>query len=111
MHLGDSHFQPRVRHLKGRKIQPVFGTCQPPGGLEPFVKWRRGEWSQQAEDRQSWRPTPDLFERPPGHPGRVVVHAENEGCNRIEITLGEPLKHGRILSRFIEALIYVGKVD
>ena len=52
----------------------------------------RAQGGQQSEDRQPWRPTPDLLKRPHGPPWRVVVHAEDEGCNRIEVALGEPLK-------------------
>src|ERR1019366_3933191 len=42
--------------------------------------------------------------------GRVIVHAENKGSDRINVALGEPLEYGCILTRLVESLVYASKV-
>ena len=113
-HLGmgfcDGHLQRRVGHRKGDKLLPVLRARQAPGGLQPFVKRRRGQRGEQSKDRQSRRPSTNLFKRPLRDTYGVVVHPENKRRDGINVTLGQPLEHGGILARFVEALVYVGKV-
>src|ERR1700722_19191293 len=40
----------------------------------------------------------------------VVVHAENEGSDRKNIAVGEPLKHSCVLTGFVESLVHAGEV-
>src|SRR6266849_3740968 len=83
MSLRDGHLQRRVGHFKWDKLLPVFRPRQSPCGLKPLVKRRRRQGREQAKD---------------------------EGGDRINIALGEPLEHGRILTRLVEPLVYAREV-
>src|SRR6185312_13597923 len=113
-HLGvsffDTHFQRRVSHREGYELLPVLHPREPPGSLKPLVERRRGQRRQQPEDRQAGRPTANLFQGPLCHAGRVIVHAENKRRDRIDIPLGKPLEHCRVLTRLVEALFHVREV-
>src|SRR6266568_1133563 len=110
MSLRDGHLQRRVGHFKWDKLLPVFRPRQSPCGRKPLVKRRRRQGREQAKDGQPWGPSANLLQRPLRDPGRVVVHAEDEGGDRINIALGEPLEHGCILTRLVEPLVYARKV-
>src|SRR6266852_3278468 len=110
MSLRDGHLQRCVGHFKWDKLLPVLRPGKPPCGLKPRVKRRRRQGREQAKDGQPWGPGANLLQRPFSTPGRVVVHAEDEGGDRINIALGEPLEHGRILTRLVEPLVYAREV-
>src|SRR5713101_1527605 len=78
MSLVDGHLQWSVRHSKRNELLPVLGPRQPPGLLQPLVQWRRGQRSQQAKDRQTRRPGPNLFQSSLSGSDRVIVHAKNK---------------------------------
>src|SRR5882757_9325648 len=113
-HLGVSfrngHLQRRVGHLKRDELLPVLRTCQSPGGLQPFVKRCRGQRGEQTKDRQASGPSMNLFKGALRDTHSVVVHAKNKGRDGVNVALREPLEHGGVLTRFVEALVYVGKV-
>src|SRR5260370_16181274 len=105
-----AHLKRRVGHRKRDELVPVLWARQSPGGLQPFVKRRRGQRGEQAKDGQSRGPSANLLKGALRDTYCVVVHAENERGDGINVALGEPLKHGGILTRFVEALVYVSKV-
>ena len=41
---------------------------------------------------------------------RVIVHAEDEGSDGVDVALGEALEHGGILLWFVEALVHIFQV-
>src|SRR2546428_4958979 len=110
MSLGDGILYRDVDILNWAKPRPCFGPVQSPGGRKSFVKRRRRQGREQAKDGQPWGPSADLLQRPLRDPGCVVVHAEDEGGDRINIALGEPLEHGCILTRLVEPLVHARKV-
>src|ERR1043166_8711714 len=100
----------RVPHLMGREPQPVLRSRQPPAGLQTLVERRRGEGRELAEDWQPRRPRLDLAERALGHARRVVVQADDEGGDRVDVSTGEAGARRRVLRRLVEALVHVGEV-
>ncbi len=110
MRFCDGHLQRGVGHLKWYELLPVLRPRQPAGGLKLLVKRCRGQRREQTEDGQARRPGANLLKCPFRDSGRVVVHAKNEGSDRINVALGEPLEHGCILTRLVEPLAYAGKV-
>src|SRR5258708_39397748 len=104
------HLQWGVGQLKWNELLPVFRPRQSPRGLKPLVKWCRGQRREQAKNGQPWGPSPNRLKSSLRDSGRVIVHAENEGSDRINVALGKPLEHGRILTRLVEPLVYTGKV-
>src|SRR5713226_9874226 len=111
MSLLNGHLQRRVGHLKRDELLPVLRARQSPGGLQPFVKRRRGQWGEQAEDGQPRRPSVNLFKCPLRDTYGIVVHAENKGSDGVNIALGEPLEHGGIFTWLIEPLVHIGKIS
>src|ERR1700675_3490984 len=97
-------------HLKRYKLLPVLRPRQPSGGLQPLVKRRRGQGCEQTKNGQSGWPGANLFKRSLRNPCRVVVHAENEGSDRINVAPGKPLEHGCIFTRLVESLVDAGEV-
>ncbi len=97
-------------HRKRDELLPVLWARQSPGGLQPFVKRRRGQRGEQAKDGQPRGPSTNLFHGPLCYAYSVVVHAENERGDGVNVALGEPLEHGGVLTRFVEALVHVGQV-
>ncbi len=63
-----------------------------------------------SEDGQSRRPALYLFQGPRGNSRRVIVQADNKGRDSVDVSPGEPVEHGAILRRLIEALIYVRQI-
>src|SRR5262249_31330325 len=55
-------------------------------------------------------PTPNLLKRPLSHPWRVIVHPEDEGSDRINVSPGESIEHGGILTGLVESLVHTGEV-
>src|ERR1700675_2253648 len=47
----DRHLQRSVGHLERYELLPVLRARQSPGGLQPFVKRRRGQRRQQTKNR------------------------------------------------------------
>ena len=64
----------------------MFRSCQTVRSHQAIVKRRRREWRQLSKDRQTRRPAFDLFQRAISNPCRVVVHAEDKGSHRIDVS-------------------------
>ncbi len=113
-HLGMSflngHLQRRVGHRKRYELLPMLGAGQSPGGLQPFVKRRRGQRSEQSKNGQTCGPSANFFQRALRDTYSVVVHAENKRSDGINVAGGEPLQHSCIFAGLVEALFDVGKV-
>src|SRR5260370_38508466 len=101
------HLQRRVGHRKRDELLPVLWTRQSPGGLQPFVKRRRGQRGEQAKDGQTRRPSANLLKGGLRETYSVVVHAEKEREDGINVALGETLEDVGILTRVVEARVYV----
>src|SRR5258708_33947061 len=99
--LRHGHLQWGVGNLKWNELLPVFRPRQSPRGLKPLVKCCRGQRREQAKNGQPWGPSPNRLECSLRDSGRVIVHAENEGRDRINVALGKPLKHGTILTLLV----------
>src|ERR1041385_5243480 len=110
LRLRYGHLQGRVRHLIGRELQPVLRSRQTPAGLQTLVERRRGEGRELAEDGQARRPRLDLAERALGYARRVVVQADDERGDRVDVAPGEAVEHCGVLRRLVEALVHVGEV-
>src|SRR5713226_2368097 len=50
-----------------------------------LVKWCRGQRREQAKNGQPWGPNPNRLEGSLPDSGGVIVHAENEGSDRINV--------------------------
>src|SRR6266446_7069670 len=106
----NGHLQRRVSHRERDELLPVLRARQSPGGLQSFVKRCCGQRGEQAKNGQSRRPRANFSEGALRDSYGVVVHAENKGSDGIHVSLGEPLEHGGILTRLVEALVYVRQV-
>src|SRR4029077_6650276 len=75
-----------------------------------FVQRRRGQRGEQAKNGQPCGPSADFLECPLRETDGVVVRAENERGDGVNVALGKALEHGGIFAWFVEALVYVRKV-
>jgi hypothetical protein len=88
----------------------VFRAGQAPCGFEPFVKRRCGQRSEQSKNRQARRPSANFLKRAIGDTSSVIVHAENERSDCVDVALCESLEYGSIFTGFVEAFVDVGKI-
>ena len=87
-----------------------LGRVKRPAAVETLEERSAGQGSEQAENRQAGRPGADLFERAFGGADGVVIHAEDEGSDGIDVALRQALEHGGIFFRLVEALVDVFQV-
>src|SRR6266699_6864714 len=99
-----------MSHFKGNELLPVFRAGQAPCGFEPFVKRRCGQRSEQSKNRQARRPSANFLKRAIGDTSSVIVHAENERSDCLDVALCESLEYGSIFTGFVEAFVDVGKI-
>src|SRR5258706_2493089 len=86
--LFDAHLEWSVRHSEGNKFLPMFGPSQAARGCETLQKRSARQRREQAEDRKPGGPGADLLECALGGADGIVIHAEDEGSDGVDIALG-----------------------
>ena len=88
----------------------MLGARQSPGGFQPFVKRGRGQRREQSKNGQPCGPGANFLESALGDADGVVVHAENERSDGVNVAGGKPFQNRGIFAGLVETLVDVGKV-
>ena len=89
----------------------MLWTREPPGECKPVVK--RGVAGNGVSKPKTGRPgghAAHLIERALGHTRGVVIHAEDKVCDGINVALGEPFEHARVLLGLVEAFVDTSEI-
>src|SRR5258708_3732123 len=89
---------------------PCFWRVNRPAGSRPLLSRGAGQRGSKPQMGQTRGPSANLLKGALRDTYSVVVHAENERGDGINVALGEPLEHCGILTGFVEALVHVGQV-
>ncbi len=100
-----------MRHLVVREVQPVLWPRQPSFRAKLFVGRRSRQRDERTEDGHSRRPRCYLFQRALSHARCIVVQAEDECGDRIDVTLREPVEHRRVFTGLVEALVHIREIE
>src|SRR5882724_1114334 len=88
----------------------MFGAGEAASDFQAFVERRGRKRSEQPENGEAWGPGANFLQGALGDSRRVVVHAEDEGSDGVNVALGQALEYGGVLAGFIEAFVDVGEI-
>ena len=97
-------------HGERDEFLPVLGTGQAAGDVKTLVERRARQRREQAENRQARRPGADLFERAFGGADGVVIHAEDERCDGVDVALARRSRTAAYSLRLVETFVDVFQV-
>ena len=105
------HLQRRVSHREGDEFLPVLGAGETARSRRAACKAEfAGKRREQAEDGESRGPGANLLERAFGYADGVVVHAEDEGRDRVDVAFRQALEHRGVFAGLVEAFVHVCQV-
>src|SRR5437879_5173508 len=93
------------------KVHPMLWPREPSLCSQFLVCRRSGQWNEWTEDGHSRRPLCYLLQRAISHARRVVVQAEDECSDRIDVALRQPIEHRRVFARLVEALVHIREIE
>src|SRR5438093_4888152 len=100
----------RIWHRRRPKLRPVPWSFQSSGLQKALVERSRRKGSHQAEHRETRWPGIHHFSRAFRHPGRIAIHPEYEGRDRIDPSACQTDQRSLVIGGLIEALLYATEI-
>src|SRR3989442_9327253 len=88
----------------------MLGARQPAFSRQPVVQRGGGEGCDLTENRETRRPFADFGQGPLGDSRGVVIQAEDERRDGVDVAPGQRLEPPGVFARLIEALLDAGQI-